>query len=223
MSGIRLRSPRRFYVGTVALVLCAAAFVFPTMAAENSSRIPDLSGQWGRDMLFFEPQASGPGPVINSVRKADGTVTALDRCCTIVTEGGWLGDHTNPVLKPETAVAVKKFGELVFNGTVAQDLHNSCWPEPPPYVMALHFGVMILQRSDKITLVYLLQNTVRHVRLNGRHPDSLPPSWQGHSVGHYEGDTLVIDTVGIKVAPFSTVDAFGPPTARRCMSSNVTA
>ena len=45
--------------------------------------------------------------------------------------------------------SLKKFGELVFNGTVAQDLHNSCWPEPPPYVMALHFGVMILQRSDE--------------------------------------------------------------------------
>jgi len=48
--------------------------------------------------------------------------------------------------------SLKKFGELVFNGTVAQDLHNSCWPEPPPYVMALHFGVMILQRTDEITL-----------------------------------------------------------------------
>ena len=162
-------------------------------------------------MLFFEPPASGPGPVINSVRKADGTVTARDQCCTIVTEGGWLGDHTNPILKPKTAEAVKRFGELVFNGTVAQDLHNSCWPEPPPYVMALHFGVMILQQADEVTFVYLLQNTVRHVRLNGRHPDSLTPSWQGHSVGRYEGDTLVIDTVGIKAAPFSTVDAFGTP------------
>jgi hypothetical protein len=211
MSGIRLRSPRRFCAATAALVFCAAAFVCPTMAAEGGSRSPDLSGQWGRDMLFFEPPASGPGPVINSVRKADGTVTARDQCCTIVTEGGWLGDHTNPILKPKTAEAVKRFGELVFNGTVAQDLHNSCWPEPPPYVMALHFGVMILQQADEVTFVYLLQNTVRHVRLNGRHPDKLTPSWQGHSVGRYEGDTLVIDTVGIKAAPFSTVDAFGTP------------
>ena len=37
------------------------------------------------------------------------------------------------------------------------------------------------------------------------------PSWQGHSVGWYEGDTLVIDTVGIKAAPPSTVDLFGTP------------
>jgi hypothetical protein len=41
--------------------------------------------------------------------------------------------------------------------------------------------------------------------------ENLAPSWQGHSVGRYEGDTLVIDTVGIKAAPLSTVDPFGTP------------
>ena len=77
--------------------------------------------------------------------------------------------------------------------------------------MGLHFGVLILQQADEVTLVYLLHNTVRHIRLSGKHPENLTPSWQGHSVGRYEGDALVIDTVGIKVAPFSTVDAFGTP------------
>jgi hypothetical protein len=38
------------------------------------------------------------------------------------------------------------------------------------------------------------------------------PSWYGDSVGHYEGDTLVIDTVGIKTdRPFAMVDMFGTP------------
>jgi hypothetical protein len=60
-------------------------------------------------------------------------------------------------------------------------------------------------------MLYLLHNTLRHVRLNASHPENLAPSWQGHSVGWYEGDTLVVDTIGIKVAPFSTVDAFGTP------------
>ena len=132
MSGIRLRSPRPFSTRTIALVFCAAAFVAPAMAAESSSRVPDFSGQWGRDMLFFEPPPSGPCPVINSVRKADGTVTPLARCCTIVTEGGWLGDPTNPILNPEAAEAVKKFGEFVFNGTVAQDLAIPAGPSPHP-------------------------------------------------------------------------------------------
>jgi hypothetical protein len=211
MSGIRMQSLRRFSAWAIAFVFSAAAFISPAMAADSGSSIPDLGGQWGRDMLFFEPPSSGPGRVVNAVRKADGTVVVQNPCCGIVNQGGWLGDHTSPILKPEAAAAVRKFGELASRGTVAQDLHNTCWPEPPPYVMSLHFGVQILQQRDEVTLLYLLYNTVRRVRLNALHPDNPTPSWQGHSVGRYEGDTLVIDTVGIKVAPFSTVDPFGTP------------
>jgi hypothetical protein len=194
------------------IATCTAilALAVPDARAADELKYPDLSGQWGRDMLFFEPPASGPGPVVNSVRKADGTIVALDPCCAGA-RGIWLGDYTNPILKPEAAEAVKKFGDLIVGGTVSPDLHNSCWPEPPPFVMALHFGTLIVQLRDEVTLTYLLHNTVRHVPLNASHPENLTPSWQGHSVGWYEGDTLVIDTVGIKVAPFSTVDPFGTP------------
>jgi hypothetical protein len=211
MSDTGARSLRRSSARAIQLFVYAAAFVSPVMAADGGSPIPDLSGQWGRDMLFFEPPPSGPGPIINSVRKADGTTVPRDPCCTIVTQGGWLGDNTSPILKPGAAEAVKKFGDLAVVGTVAADLHNSCWPEPPPYVMSLRFGVQVVQRRDEVTLLYLLYNTVRHVRLNEPHPANLTPSWQGHSVGWFEGDTLVIDTVGIKEAPYSTVDAFGTP------------
>jgi hypothetical protein len=207
MSG--MHSPRRSSATTIAFVFSAAALASPVIAADGGSAIPDFSGQWGRDMVFFEPPPSGPGPVVNGVRKDDGTVVARDPCCTIIT--GWFGDYANPILKPEAAEAVKKFAELAQNGTVAQDLHNSCWPEPPPFVMGLHFGVQIWQQSEEVTLLYLLHNTLRHVRLNAPHPENLAPSWQGHSVGRYDGDTLVIDTIGIKVAPFSTVDPFGTP------------
>jgi hypothetical protein len=209
MSGIPMRSPRRFSARTIAFAFSAAAFVFPAIAADSGAPVPDLSGQWGRDMMFFEPPPSGPGPIVNSVRQADGTVALQSPCCTIVQR--WLGDPTSPILKPEAAAAVRKFGALAASGTAAPDLHNTCWPEPPPYVMALHFGMQIVQRRDEVTLLYLLYNTVRHVRLNAPHPENLTPSWQGHSVGWYEGDTLVIDTIGIRVAPFSTVDAFGTP------------
>ena len=53
--------------------------------------------------------------------------------------------------------------------------------------------------------------------MNQPHPAQVIPSWNGDSVGHYEGDTLVIDTVGVKVGPFPTpdlyamVDLFGTP------------
>src|SRR3984885_13543951 len=69
----------------------------------------------------------------------------------------------------------------------------------------------MLQQPDKITIVYYLENQARHVRMNERHPAQLTPSWYGDSVGHYEGDTLVIDTVGIKIGPFAMVDMYGTP------------
>ena len=47
--------------------------------------------------------------------------------------------------------------------------------------------------------------------MNQPHPAQVTPSWYGDSVGHYEGDTLVIDTVGIKIGPFAMVDMYGTP------------
>jgi hypothetical protein len=183
-------------------VVSAAALVWPAIAVEGGPAPPDLSGQWGRDMIFFEPPPSGPGPVASTVRKADGTADVMRE---------WAGDHTNPILKPEAAVAVRTYAELAFKGTVAPDLHNLCFPEPPPYVLGIQFGVQIVQHPNSVTLIYLLNNAMRHVRLNVPHPETVTPSWQGHSVGWYEADTLVIDTVGIKAAPFATVDSFGTP------------
>jgi hypothetical protein len=210
MSGRYVCSMRAFAAKLIVVVFSAAgAFASPAGAADNGSGNPGLLGQWGRDMSFFEPPPSGPGPVVRAERKPDGTLVVQDPCCAISPR--WLGDHTSPILKPAAAEAVKKFGDLASAGTVMPDLHNTCWPEPPPYVMGLHFGLQIVQLRDEVTLVYLLHNTVRRVRLNARHPDSLTPSWQGDSVGWYEGDTLVIDTVGIKVAPLSMVDPFGTP------------
>ena len=48
-------------------------------------------------------------------------------------------------------------------------------------------------------------------RLNQPHPAHATPSWYGDSAGYYEGDTLVIDTVGIKVGRYSMVDWYGTP------------
>jgi hypothetical protein len=211
MSNARRRGRRLFFArmtfASIAFVFCStAAFVSAAAAAES---IPDLAGQWGRDMLFYEPPPSGPGPVSYAVRNADGAVVAKDPCCSIV--GWWMGDPANPILKPAAAAAVRAFNAEALKGTVVQDRHNACWPEPPPYAMTQQFGVLIIQREDEVTLIYLLYNTVRHVRLNVRHPDNPTLSWQGHSVGWYEGGALVIDTVGIKVTPFTTVDSFGTP------------
>jgi hypothetical protein len=71
--------------------------------------------------------------------------------------------------------------------------------------------MQLLQQPDKVSILYEHDHQVRHVRLNGSHPVQLRPSWYGDSVGRYEGDTLVVDTVGIKIGPFSMIDWYGRP------------
>jgi hypothetical protein len=70
----------------------------------------------------------------------------------------------------------------------------------------------MLQQPNRITLLYWRDHEVRRVRMNESHPAQVTPSWYGDSVGHYEGDTLVIDTVGVKAdRPYAMVDMYGTP------------
>jgi hypothetical protein len=71
--------------------------------------------------------------------------------------------------------------------------------------------MQMIQRPGEITLLYSNDHEVRHVRMNQPHPARVTPSWYGDSIGHYEGDTLVIDTVGVKIGPFAMVDMYGTP------------
>ena len=67
-------------------------------------------------------------------------------------------------------------------------------------------------QPDRITFIYVEDHEVRRVRLDAPHASPVTPSWYGDSVGHYEGDTLVIDTVGVKTdRPYAMVDLFGTP------------
>jgi hypothetical protein len=55
-----------------------------------------------------------------------------------------------------------------------------------------------LPAADKIVLIYAQINTagVRRIYLNRKHPASPLPTWNGDSIGHWEGDTLMVDSIG---------------------------
>jgi hypothetical protein len=113
-------------------------------------------------------------------------------------------------LKPRAAEVVKKYGEASLAGKGYPTPSNQCWPQGVPYIF-WDFLMQMLQQPDKITMIYRHGNEVRRVRMNQPHPAQLTPSWYGDSVGRYEGDTLVVDTAGIKVGPYSMVDMYGTP------------
>ncbi len=173
-------------------------------AAPSAASIPDFSGIWSHPYWpGFEPPASGPGPVTNRLRLRGGPQRGVSDPRQLV------GDDTNPILKPEAAEVVKKHGEMESSGVGSPTPTNQCWPEPVPYIFWT-IAMLMLQQPDKITILYGGQ--FRQVRMNQPHPALLTPSVYGDSVGRYEGDTLVIDTVGIKTdRPFAMVDMYGTP------------
>jgi hypothetical protein len=140
---------------------------------------------------------------------ADGLRLPVEKAALVSDPFKLIGDYSNPILKPAAAEAVKKHGELE-NKMGAPTPSNQCWPQPVPYVF-WQLGMQMLQQADKLTILYGNDQQVRHIRLNATHELQVTPSWYGDSVGHYEGDTLVIDTVGIKPGPFPMVDMYGTP------------
>ena len=106
---------------------------------------------------------------------------------------------------------MKKKGELSLAGILYPSPANQCWPEPVPFIFK-RVQMQMIQQADKITILYGEDHEVRWVRLNQPHPTPVTPSWHGDSVGHYEGDTLVIDTIGVRTDhPYAMIDLFGTP------------
>jgi len=182
------------------VITLAAAFVTAGGGQSGSAQsIPDFSGIWAHANPGFEPLASGPTSLINRERRPNGTGNGLKL----------VGDYTNPILKPEAAETVKRHGALATN-MGDPNPHNQCWPEGPPFALT-NGPTQILQTRDKVVILYQDNSQVRHIRMNQTHPAKVTPSWYGDSVGRYEGDTLVVDTVGIKVGKYAMVDWYGTP------------
>jgi hypothetical protein len=184
----------------IAGAVLSSMLALPALA-DDGAATPDFSGRWGRNAFNFEPLPNGPQPVMNLARLPDGTSNI----------GQLVGDYKNPILKPETAEIIKKKGEISISGHAYPDPSNQCRPYNPPFTLAMELGLEMLQKKDSVTLLYDQDDQVRRVRLNASHPAKVTPSPMGDSIGHYEGDTLVVDTIGIKPDRYAMVDRYGSP------------
>jgi hypothetical protein len=205
---------------TAALFASLAAPAFAQTAGQ-AAPIPNFTGLWSHPAFpWFEPPASGPGPVTNKMRwpqlPGDSSGSVAQPPVAEGVEGvsdydRLVGDFSNPILQPWAAEVVKKFGDMSIAGVTYPNPANQCWPEPMPFIYK-QGTVLLMQQPDKVTLLYNGDHEVRRVRLNEPHADPLTPSWYGDSVGRYEGDTLVVDTVGVRTdRPFAMIDLFGTP------------
>jgi hypothetical protein len=114
-----------------------------------------------------------------------------------------ISDINNPNLKQWAKDVMKKDNDEVLAGKFAFTARSSCKPAGVPgFDVLLGGSLFILQSPTEVTMIFSGNSEVRHIRLNASHSANPRPSWYGESVGHYEGDTLVVDTIGLNDKTF---------------------
>ncbi len=184
----------------------ALCFAFITDVSAQSSdnshaSVPDFSGYWTRarplPSTFLLPLDENlPGPIWDPQDHTPGGLP-------------WVGDISNPILKPHAAQAISERNELILSGGEDLPPHSLCWPSGTPEVLNLREPVQILQSRDQVTILFQHDHQVRRVFMDAAHSKNLKLSWYGESVGHYEGDTLVVSTISQNTR--TEVDKFGTP------------
>jgi hypothetical protein len=189
-------------------------------AAQQEAKVPDLSGVWRRAFQIqnlLDPPLSGAGPVQQDPRypKTDGNgvlrrpITEAERPHVIRPTVAWVPDVTSPILKPQTRAALQEVFDQELRGIPHPERQTQCMPSGVPHIVNILDSTQILQTPDEVIFLYSRDHQVRHVYLNKPHSANPGHTWYGESVGHYEGDTLVIDTIGLNDKTY--VDRFNTP------------
>jgi hypothetical protein len=98
---------------------------------------------------------------------------------------------TAPVLK----AGAEKF--KVVRGPDDPGLYSDCMPPGVPQSFSAPYPFQIVQNAQVVVIFYEYPNVFRIIPADGRaHPDDPDPTWMGNSVAHWDGDTLVIDSIG---------------------------
>jgi len=194
-------------------IVCFCIVAWPQLLPAQAPA-SDFSGPWTRKWAtasMYDPPPSGPGPVMmDPARPHHGHIAGVagqpDQEAT-----PWIADYSNPILKPEARAVVKRITDEEIAGKSHVEHQTLCWPSGVPEVLNLRDDMQMIQSPSgkEITLLYWRDSQVRHVYMNVPHSKNPAKTWYGESVGHFESDTLVIDTIGLNDK--TETDRFGTP------------
>ncbi len=203
----------RILAGSIVAGLMGAAPIASAVAQEKAAP-PDFSSNlagwvgFNGGGPFFEPAPGRlPGPVVSDPRYP------------FVPNGAGLGtqptfriaDLSNPNLKPWVKAHMQKDIDEILAGKVAFTAQSSCWPSGVPFFMG--YGgpdpLVFIQTPKQVRIMWREDNQTRRIAMDVPHSANPEPSWYGESVGHYEGDTLVVDTIGLSTK--TVVDIYRTP------------
>ena len=187
-------------VATLTGLVCAVPS--GELAAQNGAgqrNVPDFSSGlagWVNLGGDFQPVAGAPEPsrnnpaypyVSNQAARARGLQPTFR-----------VADLTHPNIKPWAKEIMKRENDKVLAGGIAYTPRSSCMPAGVPLfnMFPVAEPLYFVQTPKRVSIIFAGDAQVRRVYMDIPHSKDLKASWYGESVGHYEGDTLVIDTIG---------------------------
>ncbi len=195
-------------------MLAGVCFIAGAVSGAANSQVappnfaPNPSVGWVAFSGEFIPPPKGAGPVARD--PAHPRVSNDDYRASGAQPTFPMGDVNSPILQPWARDVLRKRNELVLSGKAAFPRQASCWPVGvPAFLLYPVQPVYFIQSPKEVVMIWQADHQVRRVFLTDKHSASVKTSWFGESIGHYEGDTLVVDTVGLDTR--TAVDSFQTP------------
>ncbi len=211
---------RRVLMGASLAAIALVAAVGYSWSAPAKDAIPQLGGggmAWNVnfwDYILDPPPGSGHGPIKTDPAYPYNSQIQNGR---LFREGELQVSIVNtkdPILKPWAAKQMQETNDELLSGKrklsfVAQ---SRCWPGGVPGQLLFLEPLYFLQTPKEVFMLWQRNSFVRHIFLSDKHSGNVKPSWFGESIGHYEnGDTLVVDTIGLAGGKNHFIDNFRTP------------
>jgi len=199
-----LASTAKLVAGGVVTGFACAAISTGTVAQQKTSP-PDFSSKdtaWLTFNVDFSIVPGGTSPMHSD--PAHPRVSNQEAAATGKQPTYFIADLGNTtILKPWVAERMKKDNAEVLAGKIAFTPHSSCTHAGVPGFHLYGFQPLyFLQTPKEVVMIYSNDQQVRRVYLDVPHSANPKPSWYGESVGRYEGDELVVDTIGLNDKTF---------------------
>lgn len=205
-------------VSAISAVLACLGLQAQAPAPSIPNFAPDDRTSWYPDRPDgdnFLPPPSGPGPIMqvpDVPYVPNGGGRAMDFASTKPTYR--IADVSNPILQPWVRDVMKKDSDAVRAGEKIPFMaRERCYPGGVPefeiFRRVASPMVFFVQTPKEVLMIWRGDSQYRHIYLDVPHSTNPKPSWYGESVGHYDGDTLVVDTIGLSTKTY--VDNYRTP------------
>jgi hypothetical protein len=193
-----------------ASMICSAAALGSAPGAETAKTpnfAPDSLTGWQLLDDEFIPPPSGPGPIVSDPAHP---YVSFYRFPRNPKPSFRVADLSNPILQPWARERLRKVNERSLSGEVVAIPKERCWPVGvPAFLLLPATPVYFLQTPQQVSMIWMQDHQVRRVYMDVPHSANVKPSWFGESVGHYDSNTLVVDTTGISSKTY--VDNYQTP------------